>query len=993
MTDLSLLKDFIPEAIEHLEDMEANLLRLESNPSDTKVLQNIFRAAHTIKGSAEYLGMNKISLISHKLENLLEIIRHGEKKPDSSILETLIESRDKMSVLVGELQHYEEERADIEALVSKIDALTRRMEEDTEPEGDDLLGIGDELEPQDGDDDFLGGGDGPEILDGEKDLAGDGNEKWEANVFDDDFLSEEDESPDTPDQELESQKKQASLVDDSSRDVGSKATAALSDEESYEEEYDDELFQIFLDHLEDNFAKLKTLAGQVRNSGDPDVELAGCLDAVASMRSSAAYMDYRTLTEYYDAWAGQIKEVQDGLSAGFRQSFLFLDEYMAQVVTRFSQFRQLLKLAADEQTGPEKIAAEPADDPKPSSPQDQLAADAEEPSRETGAEQSAPAPVESSKGLFDELDDVFDASADSEPKTDFDPFSEDVEEELSERKAAEPPQESGEPVKDAVALPDPEPETRQATPLASKKPAAVKVEAGTGAKLPPGDNRQVPESEAPTETPLAPKKPARPAEPSPQGLSAPASLPEPKTDQTPKIKKQTGTMELDAAASEATVKQTLRVDASKIDKLMNQVGELVVSRASYAQLHNDMREFQQRLSRLGLDALEMKYVRDLTFRLSEATVALGRVANDLQEDVMKVRMLPIAQLFNRYPRLVRDLVHDTDKKVHLELRGEETELDKMVIEELADPLVHIIRNAVDHGIEPALERRRKGKPETATLRLESFHESNHVVVEITDDGKGIDPEKIKKSALEKGLHTEEELEHMRGNELLAIIMTPGFSTSKEVTTTSGRGVGMDVVKKNIEKLNGTVEVDSKATAGTRIRIKIPLTLAIIQALLVKVGGEVFTIPLSVVEETLRVREDEISSIEGVEVIQLRDGVLSLLRLTSEFGKVSSAPDPEQAYVVVVNTGMRQVGLVVDSLIGQEEAVIKPLVDYLQEKSGFSGATILGDGSVSLILDVYELVALIMAKQAGKRQESDYDWAVAQATDQGSFSEPDSDTFH
>jgi len=283
-------------------------------------------------------------------------------------------------------------------------------------------------------------------------------------------------------------------------------------------------------------------------------------------------------------------------------------------------------------------------------------------------------------------------------------------------------------------------------------------------------------------------------------------------------------------------------------------------------------------------------------------------------------MLPIAQLFNRYPRLVRDLIHDTDKKVHMDIVGEETELDKMVIEEISDPLVHIIRNAVDHGCETTEERHQLGKPESCALKLESYHESNHVVIEISDDGRGISPILVRQKALEKNLFSQDELDRMGHRDIMGIIMKPGFSTADTVSKTSGRGVGMDVVKKNIEKLNGTIEIDSKTGVGTRFRIKIPLTLAIIQALLVRVGNDIFTIPLSTVEETLRVFEDDISMIEGVEVIHLRDSTLSLLRLSEIFGIKSKAQDSRKAFVVVVNTGMREVGLVVDSLIGQEEAV-------------------------------------------------------------------------
>jgi two-component system chemotaxis sensor kinase CheA len=341
------------------------------------------------------------------------------------------------------------------------------------------------------------------------------------------------------------------------------------------------------------------------------------------------------------------------------------------------------------------------------------------------------------------------------------------------------------------------------------------------------------------------------------------------------------------------------------------------------------------------------------------------VTSELQENVMKVRMLPIAQLFSRYPRLVHDLVRNTKKKVELEIFGEETELDKMVIEQLADPLIHIIRNAVDHGIEEVAARRQKGKPETGVLRLEAYHEANFVIIEISDDGQGIDVPLVKKRALEKGFASATELEQMKNQELMSLIMRPGFSTAAEITHTSGRGVGMDVVKDSIEKLNGTIELESNIGTGARFKIKIPLTLAIITALLVRLADEIFAIPLSTVEETIRIEKDEISTIEGVEVFYLRDSTIPLIRLDRVFNMAADSEGREELFVVVVNTGAKHVGFVVDELKAQQEVVIKPLEDYLQEKSGFSGATILGDGSISLILDVYELVELSLDQHSSK----------------------------
>jgi two-component system chemotaxis sensor kinase CheA len=458
----------------------------------------------------------------------------------------------------------------------------------------------------------------------------------------------------------------------------------------------------------------------------------------------------------------------------------------------------------------------------------------------------------------------------------------------------------------------------------------------------------------------------------PESVRQPPAEVKPKPDLV-REKADTGTKkEKPEVSADKAFKKSIRVDADKIDSLMNQVGELIVDRAYFFQLASEINELQQYLKTVtGLGQKDLKPVRTFAYRFSEAVISLGRTSNELQEGVMKVRMLPIAQIFNRYPRLVHDLAHTHGKKVQLEIRGEETELDKMIIEEISDPLIHMIRNAIGHGIETPDVRKKAGKPETGTLVLEAYHESNHIVIEVSDDGRGIDTDRIKAKAEEMELFSKEELNRMTKEDLTRFIMMPGFSTAKEINSTSGRGVGMDVVKKNIEKLNGTIEVESKFGIETKIRLKIPLTLAIIQALLVRVGGDSFTIPLANVEETLRVSETEISIMEETEVMYLRGKTLPIFRLAVLFGLKSSQETSEtDFFVVVVNTGNQRIGLMVDALLGQEEVVIKPLADYLHEQNCFSGATIIGDGRISLILDVYELINMTTDRQIKKHHDQE-----------------------
>ena len=395
--------------------------------------------------------------------------------------------------------------------------------------------------------------------------------------------------------------------------------------------------------------------------------------------------------------------------------------------------------------------------------------------------------------------------------------------------------------------------------------------------------------------------------------------------------------------SASTMEQTIRVEVKRLDHLMNLIGELVLGKNRLLKIYDDVEERYE-----GEKFLE---------ELNQVVSSISLVTTDLQIAVMKTRMLPIAKVFNKFPRMVRDLSRELGKSIELEISGEETELDKSIVEEIGDPLVHIIRNSCDHGIEDGATRRANGKSETGLIQLKAYNEGNHIVIEITDDGKGLDPDLLRTKAIEKGMITEREADSMSDKEAFALIFRPSLSTAKVVTNVSGRGVGMDVVKTNIEKLNGIIDVDSEVGHGTVIKLKIPLTLAIIQALLVGAQEEYYAIPLASVLETVRIPLDEIYTIEGKNVLRLRDEVLSLVRLSDIFGVKQVYEGGEHTYVVVIGLAESKLGVVVDTLVGQEEIVIKSLGDYLQGIEGIAGATIRGDGRVTLIVDVAALMNL------------------------------------
>ena len=420
-------------------------------------------------------------------------------------------------------------------------------------------------------------------------------------------------------------------------------------------------------------------------------------------------------------------------------------------------------------------------------------------------------------------------------------------------------------------------------------------------------------------------------------------------------------------------RQTLRVETERVDNIMNLVGELVVNRASFSQLLMTFKEtYRDILDLKKLEKSELALLKQLSLNMESSTMELGRVANELQEGVMRVRMVGINQLFSRFPRLVRDLADKMDKRVRLSISGRETELDKSVIEEIGDPLVHIIRNAIDHGIESIAERQKKGKPEVGILSISAYHQGNQVIIEVTDDGSGIDHEAIKDRMVANGEIAEAERLRVSEREAINYLFKPGISMASRISNVSGRGVGLDIVKKNIDKLNGTVDVMTGKDAGTKFLIKLPLTLAIIQALIVDISGKNYSIPLSAVTETVRVNKGEIDTIEGHQVLRIRDKVLPLLSLKDVFkmnyGFQDDVSADGEVFVVVLSAEGREVGLIVDRLVGEEDIVIKSLEEYLYDTKGVSGASIMGDGRISLILDVIELVNLAIEKEKNIRRK-------------------------
>lgn len=438
-------------------------------------------------------------------------------------------------------------------------------------------------------------------------------------------------------------------------------------------------------------------------------------------------------------------------------------------------------------------------------------------------------------------------------------------------------------------------------------------------------------------------------EPSDKSITpTPVPAPPPITKPAPAIVPGSLTPPAGAAGGENNTQQvhTIRVDTVRMDNLINLVGEMVITRT--------------RLVQIGLDLKAQYNTDNMVNNLNEANVYLGRLMNDLQESVMRLRMVAIGTVFGRFPRLVRDLAKKTGKEIDLVLKGEDTELDKTVVEVIGDPLMHLIRNSVDHGIESPEERLAAGKPEHGTVTLDAYHDGNHIAILITDDGAGLDLEKIYTIALSKGLINERE--ELSESEIANLIFLPGFSTADKVTDISGRGVGMDVVKKALTNLGGVVDISTRKGKGTTFTIRLPLTLAIIQALLVEVGVEIYAVPLSSVLETLLVNRSDIKTIGGLPIVQLRGNTLPLISLQEKFELPAPEIPSEEVFVVVVGFGDKALGLIVDELRGQQEVVIKSLGDFLNNLPGIAGATILGDGKVTLILDIGSLLQDVLVNR-------------------------------
>jgi len=484
--------------------------------------------------------------------------------------------------------------------------------------------------------------------------------------------------------------------------------------------------------------------------------------------------------------------------------------------------------------------------------------------------------------------------------------------------------------------------------LLAAAPVAVPAPAPISGPAPISATVDVDEAQAAVDALLSPEPAASQKKAEPVAIVAPvAAAATPAAPAAPK------------AAPSSSKNQTIRVDIERLDMLLNLVGELVINRTRISDIANTLAR------NVNDPNHHADVVVPLAKDLADSSALLARTTNEIQESIMKVRMVPIGQVFDRFPRMVRDLAKARGKEIKLEIDSAETDLDKTIVDEVGEPLMHLVRNCIDHGIEDPAVREARGKPRVGTIKLNAYHEGNQVIIEIQDDGGGIALDKVRDRGIKQGLI--QESDRLSDREIIELIFTPGFSTAETVTDVSGRGVGMDVVKKNILRLKGVFDVDSVLGQSTKFTMKLPLTLAIIQALLVRVKDELYSIPLDAVIESQRIDTADVRTVHGGEVITLRGQVVPLIRI-GEFFNLQTERDPDKVMIVIVGLQGRQVGLVVDSFQGEQEIVIKPLSDVIGRIAGISGATILGNGSISLIIDVHSLVASAYAGGRTARAE-------------------------
>ena len=981
--DAELFADFIIEAKEHLETIEPNLLELEKAPDNLGLLNDIFRPMHSLKGASGFLGLNKMNVLAHKCENILDELRKGDMVVTSEIMDIILASTDALRQMIDSLESANTEGdVETEHLMHQINAImagetvasTAPAPEAAAPSTEEPA-VEETASPED--------------------------------------MQAAESVPEEPEPSVPAADAGRGASDDTAMpSISAKEWIRTLEHlppyklaafgESHLRDFIDEAYEI----IENLVTGLLSLEEQPQGQDALINDLFRYFHNLKGNSGIIAFLELNSLTHEAETLLNNVRRGEMPPSHELIDLLLLVVDVMEALVNNIDSadgtvrpfdisqaLHQLQQAvaggtialpAALRETPPspgEDAKAEAASEPEsanaavaPPHPivipmgneEDDLAAFRKTVQQQAQIFHAARALLEKDGNNKDNISAIYRSLVavqhacsfmhieeakvyaertagivDKARATDMD-FSlmldllnqefgiilDIIGKECDKLAAA--PAAPPEPKPEAAPAPKPVPATETTPPptLAATPTAEAKTAA------PPAVRSTVPASTAkPVEPPTAPKPapPAKPAAPAAGGGGGGA-----------------GGQESSKASS------TIRVDHEKLDHLMNLIGELIINRNRYSLIARQLEESSEETN-----------INEIAQSLSETTYAMARISDDLQDTIMKVRMVPVSSVFSRFPRLVRDLSRKSGKDVDLVVEGDETELDKSVVEVIGDPLVHLIRNSVDHGVEHEADRIAKGKPVKGKVVLRAYHKGNSVAIEIEDDGKGIDPEKMREVAVRKGIIGAEEARQLDDREAMELIFAPGFSSAETVTDISGRGVGMDVVRTNIKNLKGSVSIASEIDKGSRFTLLLPLTLAIIDALMVNVSGEMYAIPLDAVSETTKIESARLTDMKGRKAVTLRGEVLGIVELAEMLALPKSYEElPEVLSVVVIHDNERRLGLVVDRLLERQEIVIKPLGAYLGDLKGISGATIMGDGSVILILDPHEIYLMATSKGLG-----------------------------
>ncbi len=960
--DPELFSDFIIEAKEHLETIEPNLLELEKAPDNLSLLNEIFRPMHSLKGASGFLGLNKMNGLAHKAENILDELRKGTMSVNSEIMDIILATTDVLRQMIDNLEVSSTEGdIDTAPLIETLDALLAGEPHaplaHTHQEHQEV-----EL---------------AEITEQVDTLAAEGQASAPANEMT------------TTEEDPEGLEKVAGNVEEWIENLTNGAPYGLT-------AFGEGHLKDFIEEARENIGSLLDGLLELEKHPEGQTELVNDLfryfHNLKGNSGIIGFNELNSLTHEAETLLNAVRKDEYTVTSKLVDLLLLAVDVLEALIFRIDpgtgqvtpfdtheildKLRQAVAGGAVELPASLVAASAPVAAQAPATAEAAPAAQGAHEEHSRTVEQIAifKNTIQQQVALIDEA--IAGLKVDGENKEFPDALFRCLTmiqnscgfmklEEIkvyTERTAGivDKGRDSGLDFsmlgdlleQECAIIRDMTYDAIKVMEAAHAAPVHTEPAPQEAAKTPAPAAKEVKKSEAAQTAANASQAPqeaaqAKPAATAPKAAATPA--PAVNKPAAPAANKSAAPAAGKPEESTSKSSSTIRVDHEKLDHLMNLIGELIINRNRYSMLARQLEENQN---------IDISLIAQ---NLSETTYAMARISDDLQDTIMKVRMVPVASVFSRFPRLVRDLSRKSAKDVDLIMEGEETELDKSVVEVIGDPLVHLIRNSVDHGIEPDDIRKERGKDPKGKVWLRAYYKGNSVAIEIEDDGKGIDPDKMREVAIRKGVITADEAKLLDDREAMELIFAPGFSSAEVITDISGRGVGMDVVRTNIKNLKGSIAIASEIGKGTKFTLSLPLTLAIIDALMVNVADEMYAIPLDAVSETTKIEAHRLTDVKGRKAVTLRGEVLGIVSLAELLGLPCNMANQEMLSVVVIQDNERRLGLVVDRLHERQEIVIKPLGSYLGDLKGISGATIMGDGSVILILDPHEIYTLATSK--------------------------------